>query len=82
MKVLFPEGAKDQYKKNGVDTLFSARKCITQLITIGGGSKRQPGGILGNKGWLKKELDITVLSGTDAIELVRLEIIKRDARTR
>jgi len=47
--ILFPQGAANQNERNDIEVVFNAQKYGTILVTADGGSKRQPGGILGNK---------------------------------
>jgi len=47
------------------------------LITSDGGSKRQPGGILGNRQTLR-DLGITVMNDGEAVEFVLGKIEERD----
>jgi hypothetical protein len=58
--VLFPNGANSQNEVNDVDIVFNSVNHVTKLITNDGGSKKQPGGILGNR---------TALSSIGAIVL-------------
>ena len=76
--IIFPDGAKDQNQRNDVEIVFNAHKYGKILVTNDGGSKKQPGGILGNSQKLKKELDVNVMSDEDAVNLVRKKIQKRD----
>lgn len=46
-QLLFPGGADTQGKRNDVDIVFNALKYGRTLVTNDGGSRRQPGGILG-----------------------------------
>lgn len=79
--VLFPTGAVDQNQRNDVDIVFNAWKYGCPLITSDGGSKTQPGGILGNRTALA-ELGIKVLTDPEAVELVRGKIRARDDNLR
>ena len=81
-QILFPRGAKDQNQKNDVEVVFSARKYQRILVTNDGGSKSQPGGILGNAGRLQKELGVSVCTDAQAVEVVRKAIQKRDEMAR
>ncbi len=76
-RMLFPDGGKTENQKNDVDIVFNASKYNCILITSDGGSKRQPGGILGNRKKLGA-LGIRVLTDEEAVELVESEIKKRD----
>jgi len=81
-KILFPEGAKNQNQKNDVEIVFNASKYNCILITNDGGSKTQPGGILGNAERLKSDIGVTVVSDGQAIDIVRKGIEKRDGMAR
>jgi hypothetical protein len=78
-KILFPDGTTNRNQENDVEIVFNAGKYCYILVTKDGGSKTQPGGILGNARRLKKELDIDVMSDVDAVELVKHRIAQRDA---
>ena len=58
--VIFPHGIRSQRQKNDVEIVFNAHKYERILITWDGASKRQPGGILGNREKLRS-LDIQVM---------------------
>jgi hypothetical protein len=73
---LFPSGAKDENQRNDVRIVFEAAKYSAILVTTDGGSKNQPGGILGNRAKLKSVVQI--LSPDEAVELVREKIKERD----
>jgi hypothetical protein len=75
--VLFPSGAVTQNEKNDVDIVLNAAKYGGSLITNDGGSKRQPGGILGNAEALGK-LGIRVMRAAEAVTLVQEKILVRD----
>jgi hypothetical protein len=75
--ILFPKGADTQNKKNDVEIVFNAAKYMRPLITTDGGSKSQPGGILGNRTRLAQR-GITVLTPDEAVVTVRREIAARD----
>ena len=79
--ILFPGGAASQSEKNDVEIVFNAKKYMRRLITADGGSKRQPGGILGNRDALAA-IGVTVMTGAEAVELVRQRIADRDDRAR
>jgi hypothetical protein len=81
-RVLFPEGASTQSEKNDVEIVFNARKYGCILVTNDGGSRRQPGGILGNRDKLQQLLGIQVLTDGEAVVLVRKLIRERDDRER
>lgn len=76
-EILFPDGIGTINEQNDVEIVFNAWKYSKILITDDGGSKRQPGGILGNRDNLLA-LGIQVLSDNEAIQLVKQKIIERD----
>jgi hypothetical protein len=73
---IFPEGAKDENQQNDIRIIFEAKKYVAILVTADGGSKTQPGGILGNRDKLKNMLKI--LSPAEAEDFVRSQIQERD----
>lgn len=73
---LFPGGAKTQNQKNDVKVVYEAVKYAAILITNDGGSKTQPGGILGNREKLRDYL--TIYSDHEAVEFIRQKIKERD----
>jgi hypothetical protein len=70
-----------QSERNDVEVVFNAKKYGAALITADGGSRRQPGGILGNRTALSR-LGVSVVTDAEAVELVRRKIAERDARLR
>lgn len=80
-KAIFPDGVLNANQKNDIDIVFNAHKYQRPLITMDGGSKSQPRGILGSKSELAR-LGITVLSPSEALEDVRAKIQARDAYAR
>jgi len=76
-KIMFPKGAKTQNEKNDVEIVFNARKYGCILVTNNGDSRRQPGGILGNRDKLY-QLGINVMTDKEAVEFIRQCIIERD----
>ena len=76
--ILFPNGIKNDNQKNDVDIVFNAWKYGKILITHDGDSKNQPGGILGNREMLKKELDIKVMTAKMAAEHAKNKIKERE----
>jgi hypothetical protein len=78
-RVLFPGGASTQNEKNDVDVVFNAGKYGAILVTADGGSRRQPGGILGNRAALAA-LGIEVMSDDEAVAHIRRKIQERDER--
>lgn len=73
---IFPDGAKDENQQNDIKIVFEAVKYAAILVTGDGGSKTQPGGILGNRDKLKDML--TILSPDEAVDFVRSKIQERD----
>lgn len=80
--ILFPQGATTENEKNDIEIVFNARKYVCILVTNDGGSRRQPGGILGNRNKLLLELGIQVLTDEEAVVLIRQLIRERDSRER
>jgi hypothetical protein len=76
-RILFPAGARTPNEKNDVEIVFNAAKYHAILVTNDGGSKSQPGGILGNRAALRA-LGINVMTGEEAVALVRSHIKDRD----
>ena len=74
---IFPDGAKDENQQNDIKIVFEATKYAAILVTGDGGSKTQPGGILGNREKLRDMLKI--LSPDEAVNFVRSKIQKRDS---
>jgi len=81
-RILFPEGADDQNKRNDVEIVFNATKYCSILVTADGDSKTQPRGILGNAEALKKAVGIEIMRDAEAVELVESRIRARDAHCR
>lgn len=73
---LFPEGAQDENQRNDIRIVCEAAKYAAILVTGDGGSKTQPGGILGNRHKLKGLVQI--LSPDEAVKFVRGKIQERD----
>jgi len=73
---LFPEGAHDENQRNDVRIVCEAAKYVAILVTGDGGSKTQPGGILGNRHKLNGLVQI--LSPDEAVDFVRQKICERD----
>lgn len=84
--ILFPgKSALSSGEKKDVEIVFNAKIYGYALVTNDGGSKKQPGGILGNRSELKKQLKTSTLNiwtDCEAIEFVRQKISFRDARAR
>lgn len=73
---LFPDGARDENQRNDIRIVCEAAKYAAILVTGDGGSKTQPGGILGNRH--KLEGLVQILSPDEAVEFVRQKIGERD----
>ncbi len=73
---LFPEGARDENKRNDVHIVCEAAKYAATLVTGDGGSKKQPGGILGN--YHKLNDLVKIVSSDEAVDFIRQKIYERD----
>ncbi len=73
---LFPQGARDDNQRNDVKIVCEAAKYAAILVTGDGGSKTQPGGIIGNRDKLRDI--VRILSPDEAVEYVREKIRERD----
>ena len=80
-EILFPTGIQTSSQWNDVEIVFNAWKDTCILITDDGGSKRQPGGILGNRERLA-QLGIRVMRDSEAVSEVKEAIRKRDKLAR
>lgn len=80
-QVLFPTGVSSQNEANDVGIVFNAAKYGAILVTADGGSRRQPGGMLGNQDALAR-LGVEALSDSEAVALVRRKIAERDQRAK
>lgn len=76
--ILHPNGALPGTNLNDVEILFTAKKYCAWLVTNDGGSRRQPGGILGNRKILANELGIIVMKEDEAVIEIRNRIFTRD----
>jgi hypothetical protein len=72
---LFPCGAQNENQRDDVRIVCEAAKYHAILVTGDGASKRQPGGILGNR---EKIRDIKIMSPDEAVDFVRKKIRERD----
>ena len=75
-EALFPHGLVNQNQANDVSIVHEAAKYHAILVTSDGGSKSQPGGILGNRDKLRGL--VKTLSPEEAVEFVRNNIRERD----
>jgi hypothetical protein len=80
-KILFPGGAVRPNQRNDVDIVFNAAKYRRILITGDGGSKSQPGGMLGNRAALSS-LGVRIMTAEEAVALVQQKIKGRDEMAR
>jgi len=76
--VLFPRGAQGQNQRNDVRIVADTIHYAAILVTNDGGSRSQPGGILGNRGALAQRFGIRILSANEAVDFVRSKIRERD----
>jgi hypothetical protein len=76
--VLFPGGANGTNQQNDVRIVADAIHYAAILVTNDGGSRSQPGGILGNRDELHQRFGIRILSSDEAVDFVRLRIRERD----
>ena len=74
--LLFPCGAQNENQRNDVRIVCEAAKYQAILVTMDGASKRQPGGILGNREKLRNIVQI--MSPDEAVDFVRKKIRERD----
>ena len=77
--VLFDGGARDDNQRNDVLIVCDAIKWHAILVTNDGGSKSQPGGILGNRERLRAIADLQVMAPAEAVLFVTQKIGERDA---
>jgi len=73
---LFPEGARDDNQRNDVRIVCEAARYEAILVSGDGGSKTQPGGILGNRDKLRDV--VLILTPDEAVAFVREKITERD----
>lgn len=76
-KILFPAGTTTASQRQDVEIVFNAIKYDAILITDDGASKKQPGGILGNRDRLRR-LGVVVMRDEEAVRMVEALIRKRD----
>ena len=79
--VLCPSGVRTDAERHDIDIVFHAYKYTAILVTNDGGSRRQPGGILGNRDALAR-LGVTVMRSREVVADVREKIRARDERAR
>jgi hypothetical protein len=73
-KILFPGGTISDNQRHDVDIVFNAMKYSNFLVTTDGGSKRQPGGILGNAAALKARFGLLAMTPEAAVTFLRPRI--------
>lgn len=73
---LFPQGIKCENERNDVKIVYEAAYYHAILITLDGGSRKQPGGILGNRDKLKDI--VKILRDTEAVAFIHEKIVERD----
>ncbi len=76
--LLFPGGVRDENQRNDVRIVSDAIHYAAILVTNDGGSRSQPGGILGNRDALTHRFGVRILSADEAVDFVRSKIGKRD----
>jgi hypothetical protein len=72
-QVLFPRGACNENQKNDIRIVCEAAKYCAILVTSDGGSKSQPGGMLGNRHKLKHLVQI--LSPDEAVNFINHKMV-------
>ncbi len=73
---LFPNGIHTDNQRNDVKIVFEAAKYAAILVTKDGGSRTQPGGILGNRNKLRGI--VSIMSDTEAVAFIQGKIRERD----
>ena len=74
--ILFPDGIKNENQSNDVKIICHASHYQAILISNDGGSKSQPGGILGNANALRDVA--TIMSPAEAVSFIQNKIKARD----
>lgn len=69
--ILFPQGVRTLNERNDVRAVYYAQRLAYPLVTMDGGSKKQPGGILGRAFQLAAELDVEVIPPSAAVACAR-----------
>ena len=75
-EAIFPRGAKTKNECNDIKIIYDATHYQAILVTRDGGSRKQPGGILGNRNKLKDI--VKILSDSEAVEFIQNKINARD----
>lgn len=77
-KILWGDGAVNDNQANDVEVVCEAIKWHAILVTKDGGSKTQPGGILGNREELLRQFCLQIYRPEEAVEYIRSKITERD----
>jgi hypothetical protein len=77
-RIVFPNGLRSDSEGVDVDTIRIAQLWTAIVITNDGDSKSQPGGILGAKSRLHREIGVEVMRDFEAEKLVVRLIRERD----
>lgn len=77
---IFPDGIEDDNQRNDVKIVCEAINWNAILVTNDGGSKKQPGGILGNAHKLKDY--VQVMQDHKAVSFINKKIEERDIRNK
>jgi hypothetical protein len=77
---LFPNGIKNMNEENDVKIVYEAAHYVALLITNDGGSRSQPGGILGHREKLRDLVQI--MTDDEGVSFIKRKIKERDDRAR
>jgi hypothetical protein len=77
---LFPNGVKNVNEENDVKIVYEAAYYLAILITNDGGSRTQPGGILGHRDELRSLVQI--MTDEEAVTFIKQKVLERDTRAR
>ena len=81
--ILFPKKSNlTKKEENDVIIVLHAKQTHSILITNEGGSRRQKGGMLGNKDRFLNEISVKVMRDIEAVVLVENKIVERDEKAR
>jgi hypothetical protein len=81
--ILFPDKSTlTTNEENDVLIILHAKQNHCILVSNDGGSKRQPGGMLGNKDRIMNEIGVKIMRDTEAVVLVENKIMERDKLAR
>ena len=70
--------ARTENQKNDARIICTAIKYHATLVTSDGGSKTQPGGILGNRDKIRAFADLQIMSPAEAVAFVERKLAERD----